>query len=254
MELQKLTTKDWHKLAAKIKPETRNFIDGKFVAARKGRTFEIDQSGQRRDHRRGRATATPAMSMRRSRPRARRSSSGVWSPHGAARPHGGALQVRRPDRRACGGFRAARRAQHGQAGLRHAQQRRAGLGHHLPFFAETIDKMKAGRRDRGERAFHYILREPLGVVGCVVPWNYPLMMASWKVAPALAAGNSVILKPAEQSPLSAQPDGASCSWKPAVRPACSTSCRVSARRPARRSRCTWMSTRSASPARPRSAS
>jgi gamma-glutamyl-gamma-aminobutyraldehyde dehydrogenase len=46
------------------------------------------------------------------------------------------------------------------------------------------------------------LREPLGVVGCIVPWNYPLLMAAWKVAPALAAGNSVVLKPAEQSPLS----------------------------------------------------
>ena len=41
------------------------------------------------------------------------------------------------------------------------------------------------------------------MVGCVVPWNYPLLMAAWKVAPALAAGNSVVLKPAEQSPLSA---------------------------------------------------
>jgi acyl-CoA reductase-like NAD-dependent aldehyde dehydrogenase len=41
-----------------------------------------------------------------------------------------------------------------------------------------------------------------GVVGCIVPWNYPLLMAAWKVAPALAAGNSVVLKPAEQSPLS----------------------------------------------------
>ncbi|KDD50200.1 aldehyde dehydrogenase (NAD) family protein, partial [Bordetella bronchiseptica OSU553] len=48
-----------------------------------------------------------------------------------------------------------------------------------------------------------ITREPLGVVAAVVPWNYPLLMASWKVAPALAAGNSVILKPAEQSSLSA---------------------------------------------------
>jgi gamma-glutamyl-gamma-aminobutyraldehyde dehydrogenase len=48
-----------------------------------------------------------------------------------------------------------------------------------------------------------IVREPLGVVACVTPWNYPLMMAAWKVAPALAAGNSVVLKPAEQSPLSA---------------------------------------------------
>jgi gamma-glutamyl-gamma-aminobutyraldehyde dehydrogenase len=47
------------------------------------------------------------------------------------------------------------------------------------------------------------LREPLGVVGCIVPWNYPLLMAAWKTAPALAAGNTVVLKPAEQSPLSA---------------------------------------------------
>jgi phenylacetaldehyde dehydrogenase len=49
----------------------------------------------------------------------------------------------------------------------------------------------------------YTLREPLGVVGQIIPWNFPLMMASWKVAPALATGNTVVLKPAEQTPLSA---------------------------------------------------
>jgi gamma-glutamyl-gamma-aminobutyraldehyde dehydrogenase/4-guanidinobutyraldehyde dehydrogenase/NAD-dependent aldehyde dehydrogenase len=48
-----------------------------------------------------------------------------------------------------------------------------------------------------------LVREPLGVVGAVVPWNFPLLMASWKVGPALATGNSVVLKPAEQSPLTA---------------------------------------------------
>ncbi len=48
-----------------------------------------------------------------------------------------------------------------------------------------------------------ITREPIGVVGAVVPWNFPLLMASWKLGPALATGNSVILKPAEQSPLTA---------------------------------------------------
>src|SRR4029434_5156630 len=48
-----------------------------------------------------------------------------------------------------------------------------------------------------------VLREPYGVVGAISPWNYPLLMATWKVAPALAAGNCVVLKPAEQSPLSA---------------------------------------------------
>jgi len=53
------------------------------------------------------------------------------------------------------------------------------------------------------RYLNYTLREPVGVVAQIIPWNFPLMMAAWKVAPALACGNSVILKPAEQTPLSA---------------------------------------------------
>jgi 4-(gamma-glutamylamino)butanal dehydrogenase len=48
-----------------------------------------------------------------------------------------------------------------------------------------------------------VRKEPLGVVGAIVPWNYPLIIAAWKLGPALVAGNSVILKPAEQSPLGA---------------------------------------------------
>ena len=48
-----------------------------------------------------------------------------------------------------------------------------------------------------------VRREPLGVVGAIVPWNYPLIIAAWKIGPALVAGNSVVLKPAEQSPLGA---------------------------------------------------
>jgi gamma-glutamyl-gamma-aminobutyraldehyde dehydrogenase len=71
------------------------------------------------------------------------------------------------------------------------------------YFAELCDKVDGAVTATAADAFHYILREPLGVVGCIVPWNYPLLMASWKIAPALAAGNSVVLKPAEQSPLSA---------------------------------------------------
>jgi 4-(gamma-glutamylamino)butanal dehydrogenase len=71
------------------------------------------------------------------------------------------------------------------------------------YFGELIDKIDGQVTATAQDAFHYILREPLGVVGCIVPWNYPLLMAAWKVAPALAAGNSVVLKPAEQSPLSA---------------------------------------------------
>lgn len=71
------------------------------------------------------------------------------------------------------------------------------------YFAELCDKVEGTVTATAADAFHYTLREPLGVVGCIVPWNYPLMMTAWKVAPALAAGNSVVLKPAEQSPMSA---------------------------------------------------
>ncbi len=70
------------------------------------------------------------------------------------------------------------------------------------YFSELSDKIEGAVTATAADAFHYILREPLGVVGCIVPWNYPLLMSAWKVAPALAAGNSVVLKPAEQSPLS----------------------------------------------------
>lgn len=71
------------------------------------------------------------------------------------------------------------------------------------FFAETIDKLEGSVTSTTPEALHYILRQPLGVVGLIVPWNYPLLMAAWKLAPALAMGNAVVLKPAEQSPSSA---------------------------------------------------
>ena len=69
--------------------------------------------------------------------------------------------------------------------------------------AEAIDKVYDEIAPTGRGDLALVRREPLGVVAAVVPWNFPLDMAAWKCAPALAAGNSVILKPAEQSPLSA---------------------------------------------------
>ena len=71
------------------------------------------------------------------------------------------------------------------------------------WYAETCDKLYDEVAPTDPSALALITREPVGVVGAVVPWNFPLKMAAWKCAPALAAGNSVILKPAEQSPLTA---------------------------------------------------
>jgi acyl-CoA reductase-like NAD-dependent aldehyde dehydrogenase len=72
----------------------------------------------------------------------------------------------------------------------------------IRFMAEGIDKIEGSVTNTDNDSMHLVMREPLGVVGCISPWNYPLLMATWKIAPALAAGNTVVLKPAEQSPMS----------------------------------------------------
>ena len=72
----------------------------------------------------------------------------------------------------------------------------------IRYFAECIDKIEGAVTHTASDALHMILHEPLGVVGAITPWNYPMLMAVWKLAPILAAGNCVVLKPAEQAPLS----------------------------------------------------
>jgi acyl-CoA reductase-like NAD-dependent aldehyde dehydrogenase len=79
----------------------------------------------------------------------------------------------------------------------------AAVAECVRWYGEAIDKLYDEVAPTPRNALALITREPVGVVGAVVPWNYPLLMAAWKFAPALAAGNSVVLKPAEQSPLSA---------------------------------------------------
>ncbi|MCC9623071.1 aldehyde dehydrogenase [Thalassospira sp. MA62] len=73
----------------------------------------------------------------------------------------------------------------------------------IRWYAEAIDKVYDELSPGEANAIGMITREPLGVVAAVVPWNFPLMMAVWKLGPALAMGNSIVLKPAEQSPLTA---------------------------------------------------
>lgn len=71
----------------------------------------------------------------------------------------------------------------------------------IDFYAEALDKVYGEVVPVTEEAFSFVSAQPVGVVGAVTPWNYPAGMPAWKLAPALAAGNSVVLKPAEQTPL-----------------------------------------------------
>lgn len=194
--------KHWQDLAAKVSPETRLFIDGKFVDAVDGQRFTTFNP----------ATGKPIVEMVRGNSKdidlavraARRAyKSGVWSRMA-------------PRARMDVMYRIARLMElHADEFalldcLDMGKPITELTGGDVPFsiltfqyFAETIDKIEGTVTSTDPSALHMIVREPLGVVACITPWNYPLMMAAWKVAPALAAGNSVILKPAEQSPMSA---------------------------------------------------
>jgi len=78
-----------------------------------------------------------------------------------------------------------------------------GAARCIEWYAEAIDKVYDQVAPTGPEALALITREPLGVVGAIVPWNFPLLMAAWKIGPVLAAGNSMVLKPSEKSPLTA---------------------------------------------------
>ncbi len=78
-----------------------------------------------------------------------------------------------------------------------------GIVENLRYFAGMADKVQGSTIPVAGPFLNYTLREPVGVVGCITPWNFPLSLATWKVAPALACGNAVVLKPAEETPLTA---------------------------------------------------
>jgi acyl-CoA reductase-like NAD-dependent aldehyde dehydrogenase len=192
----------WQEKAACLKPETRLFIDGEYVAASNGETFTSINP----------ATGQPVADIAK----------------GSLQDIDKAVASARRAFRSCIWSRKAPRERmrimqkfadlieaNGEAlalldTLEMGKPISSSLGSDLSasvqairYFAETIDKIEGAVTNTDANALHYILRQPLGVVGLIVPWNYPLMMACWKLGPALATGNSIVLKPAEQSSLSA---------------------------------------------------
>ena len=73
----------------------------------------------------------------------------------------------------------------------------------IRFFAQAITQFSSESHAMGDEAINYTLRDPIGIVGCISPWNLPLYLFTWKIAPALAAGNAVIAKPSEITPMTA---------------------------------------------------
>lgn len=195
------TLADWQALAAGLTLESRAFIDDAFVDAVSGETFE---------------TLNPATGERLARVAScDAADADVAVGHARAAFDGGAWSRLAPGKRKKMLLHLAdlmEANKHELALLDTLDMGKpvnsslgdmAGAIGCLRYQAESIDKLYGEVAPTGEEALALVLREPLGVVASIVPWNFPLMMTAWKIAPALAAGNSVILKPSEKSPLSA---------------------------------------------------
>jgi acyl-CoA reductase-like NAD-dependent aldehyde dehydrogenase len=201
-ERARVSAEEWIARAAAVAPRTEAFIAGRFVAAASGETFpdvagrdgsviaEVAAGGAE-DVDRAVAAARAAFDDRR------------WSDRSPA-----------DRKRVLLGFAERIRAAKDELALLESldvgKPIRDTLAVDVPsaaktiqWYAETIDKTYGEVGPTGPDALSLVTREPIGVVAAIVPWNYPLIITAWKIGAALATGNSVVLKPASQSPLTA---------------------------------------------------
>lgn len=192
----------WQELASRLQPTTQAFINGEFVASRDGATLSAynPATGQELAE----VTACGSVDIDRAVQAAHRSfEAGDWS---RCPP----LDRKRVLLR----FASLIDTHAEELALLQTLEMGKPIADSLAFdlpetvrcvawYAEAIDKQYDEIAPTGEDVHATITREPLGVVAAVVPWNFPLMIAAWKFAPALAMGNSIVLKPAEASSLSA---------------------------------------------------
>jgi acyl-CoA reductase-like NAD-dependent aldehyde dehydrogenase len=197
-----VATIDWRARAATLSLNGSAFIDGRYVAAASGATFHKHSPIDGRLL--GKVASTDVEDVERAVRSARKAfDSGVWS--GLKPAQRKAILLR---------FAECILAHRDELALLETLDMGKpiadSLGVDIPatarcitWYAEAVDKLYDEVAPTGRDALALITREPIGVVAAVVPWNFPLIMAAWKIGPALAAGNSLILKPSEKSPFSA---------------------------------------------------
>lgn len=186
----------------KLRPRTNALIGGKFVKAASGKTFETENPGNGKVI--ARVAACDAEDVDRAVKAARKAfEGGAWS------------RMKPADRKKLLLKWADLLEQNaGEIALLDSLEGGKPIGDCvnmdipdtifcLRWHAEVIDKLYDRVAPTGPENLALIIREPMGVVGCVIPWNFPAQMAAWKLGPCLAGGNSVVLKPAEQTSLSA---------------------------------------------------
>jgi gamma-glutamyl-gamma-aminobutyraldehyde dehydrogenase len=193
---------DWDRAASKITPSAKAYIDGKFVDAISGKTFASINPAT--DSTLAMIAECDAADIDRAVAAARRAfEAGVWSAMAPMDRKAVLLRLAELIRQNLVELALLDSLDMGKLVTDAATIDVPGSALFFQWYAEAIDKVYDEIAPTGPGDLALITREPLGVVGAVVPWNFPLDMATWKCAAALAAGNSVVLKPAEQSPLSA---------------------------------------------------
>ena len=197
-----ITATNWQERAAGLQFRTQAFIDGAYAPAANGKTFAniSPRDGKVLTH----VAECDAEDVNRAVAAARRAfESGIWRDQHPRARKAVLLKLARLMEEHADELALLETLDMGKP-IRDSRSIDVPLSVRcVQYYAEAIDKLYDQVGPSGPDAMSLILREPLGVIGVVVPWNFPLMMAVWKVAPALATGNSVVLKPAEQSPLTA---------------------------------------------------
>src|ERR1041384_2895513 len=200
--MSSISAAEWRTRAAALKPRSQVFIDGKFAPAASGATFDnlnpatgkslgAVASGDQADIDRAVASARAAFAK------------GVWA-HQPPKARKKVLQK----------LADLMLANREELALLETLDMGKPIGDSMAvdipsaancirWYGEAVDKIYDEVAPTGPNALATITREPMGVVGAIVPWNFPLLMASWKIGPVLASGNSLVLKPSEKSPLTA---------------------------------------------------
>lgn len=195
------TREHWQALAAGLSLRTQAFIGGRYVDAADGGTFDCVSPIDGRVL--GRVAAGGAIDIDRAVAAARRSfAAGGWSEARPAQRKKVLLKLAQLVERHAEELALLESLDMGKPVRDALSVDVAATVRCLSWTAEALDKVYGEVAPTGPDELGLITREPLGVVGAIVPWNFPLLMAAWKIAPALATGNSVVLKPSEKSPLS----------------------------------------------------
>ena len=196
------TLADWLERAALVAPRNELFIDGRFVAAASGQTFD-DITG-RDGSLITRVAEGGSEDVDRAVVAARRSfDDGRWARQSPANRKRVLLRLAELMRANLDELALLESLDVGKPIRDTLSVDVPSAAKTIQWYAETVDKVYGEVGPTGQDALSLVTREPIGVVAAIVPWNYPLIITAWKLGAALATGNSVVLKPASQSPLTA---------------------------------------------------